>query len=165
MKQILKLATLCLVLAVLLCACSLPDRVFTCKNLSITLPGSFADLSSTLDGDDLDFFYMTAKTGITGYRVEKASMTEDAESLTPENFVELMQYSNAHTGKVTHRGDICSYIYTAETDGEDFTYLVAVFDAEDALWVLQCYCRTAEFSKTEETFWSYLETVTFSENN
>ena len=162
MKRILKISALCLILAVLLCACSVPDRVFTCQDLSITLPASFADLSGTLEDDDLDFFYMTVNTGITGYRVEKASVTEDTDGLTPEDYVLLMQYANGHTGKITHRSDICSYTYTADTDGEDFTYLVAVFDAEDALWVLQCYCRTAEFSKTEETIWSYLETVTFS---
>lgn len=162
MKNTVKIVAVFLLLTCLFCGCEMGDRTLICQDLSISLPVYFADLSGSDNAEGLDFFYMSANMGITGNVIQKNEISEDAQNFTVKDFISLMQQGNGHTGSVTQRGEIITYQYTTDVDGELFTYLVAGFDVEDHIWVVQCYCKQDEFQDSESAMWSYLETVTFS---
>jgi hypothetical protein len=51
------------------------------------------------------------------------------------------------------------YLYTATTEGIEFTYIAAAFEGPLSYWLLQCYCKSDRFAELEPEIWKYLETV------
>ncbi len=127
----------CLVLALcLLGGCGKDGVSVTCKDLTLTLPNDFMDLSSEGYAGDADLFYGCKTLIVKGLAEEKAGLVD----MTLEQFTGYVITSNklSCTPAPTEYGFV--FTYEAAVGEKSYSYTTATFDGEENFWILQFYC-------------------------
>ena len=147
-----------LVLALLVCALSgcgtgPAERVYTCHELTVTLPQTFVDLQETLP--QYDMVFSDGRITLAGIREEKALLP----SLTLEAFGQLVIQAHELDCQLLQSDGLTYFYYEA---GEPaFTYTVGIWETDTAFWSVQTYCRAEDYAAVREDMWQLLKSVTF----
>ncbi len=137
-------SVLCLVLALcLLVGCSKAEGGITCKDLTLTLPDGFMDLSSEFYAGDADLYYGCKTLIVKGLAEEKTGLID----MTLEQFTGYVIRSNnlTCTPTATEYGYI--FTYEAPVGEKTYSYTTATFEGKTNFWILQCYCPTENMAE------------------
>ncbi len=160
MKTSFRLLALLLLIAVLLCGCSevLPEQTIVCKELTITLPGTFMDYSKDSAAAGLAFNYANQEIGVCATFEDKATLVALVPDIDANRYAELFLQTNGIDSLLLTADGIPQFSYEVTTD-TTMRYLCGVFASEENFWVVQAYCASDAFEANREDMWSYIQTV------
>jgi len=121
------------------------DGVYTCKDLTITLPGVFEDLSREPYGQDADFLLGKDKLIVMGLAEEK----EDLPGLTLKDYTALVIQGNGLSCKAQELESGYLFSYEAPVEEERYTYETLTLETDKHFWVIQCYCPADHYRMLE----------------
>ncbi len=124
---------------------SQPDNVYTCKDLTLTLPGVFEDLSGEPYGKDADFLLGQDKLSVMGLAEKKA----DLPGLSLKDYTALVLQGNGLTCKAQEMGSGYLFSYEAPVEEEIYTYETVTLETGNYFWVIQCYCPADHYRMLE----------------
>ena len=151
---LLALAFLCTAFAG--CSIGKSSATYTHDDLSIVLPADFMDLSAEDFAAELDFVYGLDPIAVNGLRETKSTFTAYALDIDLERYGQLLISSNNVNAKLEQRDDILYFTYASD----NFTYVVTLWETEEAFWMVQAYCPTEEYNSIKADIWDILESVT-----
>lgn len=67
--------------------------------------------------------------------------------------------SNGMETEATKNGDLLTFTFDSVVDGEDYSYLAAVYEGAEGFWLIQCGSKSADFDKHYNSFLTYLNSV------
>ena len=161
MKKILCLALATVLLLALFAGCS-TGKQFTKEGLTITLSPSFTDETDSGYTPDATFFYTSRSCAVIGTRDDRASLEALVGPLTLEGYGSLIIDLNGTNSVLSQVDGMYIFDYEATTEGLSYTYLSAVYESDDAFWLVQVYCGTEKYESQYDTMLGYLKSVTIS---
>lgn len=154
-----RIVLLLLIVSLCLCGCSNKDAdvaTYTHEDLTIQLPVGFVDLSDQEVAQGVTFMYGMDPIAVNGLREEKAAFQAYGLDLDVERYGQLLIASNNVSTQLEERDGITTFTYTSG----DFTYVVTLWENDDALWLVQAYCLTADYAQVKNDIWDILSSVT-----
>ena len=122
------------------------------EDISLTLPKNFEDVSLAAYAQDLDFLFNGPGVAVSGIREEKSDFV-----ISTIAGLQSYSFSLAAASGMTEPPDAWemgyTFSYKAIIGGEEYTYLIASLQTEDAFWALQGYCLSGDFGKYEPILW------------
>ena len=153
-----KLIPLLLALSLFLSGCghepAAPSYAF--DDLSIQIPEDYINLSDEDFAADLAFVFGKDPIALNGLREEKTLFEAYGLELDLQRYADLIRMSNNVSAEVTQRDGIWTFSY--ESGG--FTYVVTLWETEDAFWTVQAYCPNENYGKVKDDIWEILSSVT-----
>ena len=159
MKKILSLALVLVMLLGVLTGCS---KEFTKEGLTISLTPSFTDQTDAGYTTDATFLYVSPSCAVIGTRDDRASLEALVGPLTLESYGSLIIDLNGTNSILSQVDGLYIFDYEATTEGLSYTYLSAVYESDDAFWLVQVYCGTEKYESQYDTMLGYLKSVTIS---
>lgn len=150
---ILLLALLCVFLAA--CGSEAPTSTYTHDDLAITLPADFIDLSEEDFAAELSFVYGLDPIAVNGLREAKATFEAYGLDIDLERYGQLLISSNNVQATLESKDDILFFTYASN----GFTYVVTLWETEEAFWMVQAYCPTENYSTVKNDIWKILGSV------
>ena len=156
-KMISMLLALVLLFAALTgCSNKTPTTTYTVEDLTITLPADFIDLSDEEFASELAFVYGLDPIAVNGLRETKATFAAYGLDMDLERYGQLLISSNNVQAKLEQKDHILYFTYASD----EFTYVVTLWETEDAFWMVQAYCPTSEYNSVKTDIWDILGSVT-----
>ena len=142
-----KLILLLLVFALCFTACGAKETTapHTYEDLTIRIPTEYVELTGEDFATGLDFIFGLDPIAINGIREEKATFEAYGLDLDLETYGNLLAKSNNVSGRLTREDGIWTFSYTSG----DMTYVVTLWETEEAFWTVQGYCPTENFAKAK----------------
>lgn len=152
------LILLLLVCSLCLTACSAEEATIphAYEDLTIQVPTGYIDLSEEAFATDLDFVFGLDPIAVNGLREEKAVFAAYGLELDLQTYGNLLAKSNNVSSELTQKDGIWTFTY----ESGDYTYVVTLWETEEAFWTVQAYCPTADYSKVKGAMWDILSSVT-----
>lgn len=163
MNKIVKILTVFTLIAALFAGCTLPDVTHEHADLTITLPGNFADQTDTELGEGFEFLYVSSDIGLCGLKETKSELEQLVGELDAKSYAELLIELNELDCTVSVREGVPGFKYSDTIDGEAYTYLAVTYEVNGNLWLLQAYCKTDKFVELETQMYTYLTSVSFTQ--
>ena len=153
-----KLIPLLLALSLLLVACGAEENTasHTYEDLTLSIPVDYIELTGEDFAEGLDFVFGRDPIALNGLREEKATFEAYGLELDLQRYADLIRMSNNVSAEVTQRDGIWNFSY--ESGG--FTYVVTLWETEDAFWTVQAYCPNENYGKVKDDMWKILSSVT-----
>lgn len=156
-----KLVILLLVLAFLCtafagCGIGKTSATYTHDDLSITLPADFINLSEKDFAAELSFVYGLDPIAVNGLREPKSTFTAYGLDVDLEKYGQLLISANNVQAKPEQKDGILFFTYASG----GFSYVVTLWETEDAFWTVQGYCPTENYNKVKNDIWQILSSVT-----
>ena len=127
----------------------------SCKDLALTIPGDFIDLSGESYAKDADFMYGRKSLVFMGLAQAKA----DLPGVTLAQYTDRVISDNQLSCAATPTGDGYLFTYEKPLDGTVYTYTVATFAADTCFWILQFYGPTADLQENQPEIDIILESI------
>ena len=130
-------------------------RNIACKDLALTVPGDFADLSAEESAKDADFMYGRKSLVFMGLSQPKAVL----KGMTLPQYTDRVISENKWGCSAVPTGD--GYLFSYETSVADtlYTYTVATFEGDTNFWILQFYGPTADLQENQPEIDIILESI------
>jgi len=149
-----------LVLMCLLSGCTDRDQYPTGINLSLqdislTLPGDFADLSGEKYVEDAVFMYGRKSLVVMGLAEKKESM----KAMNLAEYTDTVIHANGLSCTAIQSGDGYLFTYEKPLDGTTYTYTIATFEGVNNFWILQFYGPTASLQENQPEIDIILESI------
>ena len=153
-----KLILLLLVCSLCLAACSAKETtaLHAYEDLTIRIPADYIDLSDEEFAEGLDFVFGLDPIAINGLREEKATFAAFGLEMDLERYGKFLIAANNVSCQLTQTDGIWNFSYASG----DMTYVVTLWETEDAYWTVQGYCPTENYSKVKKDIWNILSSVT-----
>lgn len=153
-----KLIVLLLIFSLCLAACGAKTETVahTFEDLTIQIPADYVNLSEEDYADGLDFVFGLDPIAINGQREEKATFEAYGLEIDLERYGSLLLKSNNINGKMEEKDGVLSYTYISG----DITYVVTLWETEEAFWAVQGYCPTENYAKAKNDMWAILKSIT-----
>ncbi len=127
------LLTLCLLAG---CGQQYPEgQTVQCKDLQITFPGDFADLSGESFAADADVMYGWRSLVVKGMAEEKAKL----KTMTLAEYTALVISGNKLDCSPEGYGDGYRFTYEASVGDTVYTYVTATVEGQTHFWIFQFY--------------------------
>ena len=153
-----KLILLLLVGALCLTGCApepaAPSYAF--QDLSIQIPEDYINLSEEEFAEGLAFVFGLDPIAINGLREEKATFEAYGLEMDLERYGKFLIAANNLSCQLSQTDGIWNFSY----ESGDMTYVVTLWETEDAYWTVQGYCPTADYGKVKKDIWNILSSVT-----
>ena len=153
-----KLFAFLLVLSLCLTGCgakaAAPTHAF--EDLSIQIPEDYINLSDEDFAADLAFVFGKDPIALNGLREEKATFEAYGLELDLESYGKFVIMANNVTATLEQKDGIHTFSY--ESSG--FTYVVTVWETENAFWTVQAYCPNENYGSVKGDMWEILSSVT-----
>lgn len=133
-------------------------KQFSEDGFTLTLTQVYLDY--TEEDDERPFFYGNTKMGVVGLREDRSYMEEIYPGMTLEQYAQLTVELNELDTAVQMKDGTPYFIYKADADGENYTYLATLYETEDSFWSVQVYCKSADFPQMEGQLWEQATAVT-----
>ena len=157
MRKLIALSTLiCLCLSIAACGHEPSLKSHTFQDLTIQIPTDYINLSGEEYAAGLDFVFGLDPIAVNGLREEKAAFEAYGLELDLQRYGDLLMKSNNVKSTLSEKDGIWHFSYAS---GE-FTYVVTLWETEDAFWTVQAYCPTQDYSKVQKDIWNLLSSVT-----
>ena len=153
-KALLLLLILCLCLSG--CGAKVATTPHSFQDLTIQIPVDYIDLSEEEFAQDLSFVFGKDPIALNGHREEKALFAAYGLELDLQRYGDLLMKSNNVTSQLSEKDGILHFSYASG----DFTYVVTLWETEEAFWTVQAYCPTQDYSKVQKDIWNILSSVT-----
>lgn len=153
-KQLLLLLALCLFLTGCGHESAAPSYAF--DDLSIQIPEDYINLSDEAFAADLAFVFGKDPIALNGLREEKATFEAYGLDLDLESYGKFLMLSNKVSSELLQTDGIWNFTYTSG----DFTYIVTLWETQEAFWTVQAYCPTESYAEAKKDMWSILSSVT-----
>ena len=127
----------------------------TCKDLALTIPGDFVDLSAEESAKDADFMFGRKTLVFMGLAQAKA----DLKDMTLAQFTDRVISENQLSCTASPSGDGYLFTYEKTLDSTAYTYTVATFEADTYFWILQFYGPTADLQENQPEIDIILESL------
>ena len=153
-----KLILLLLVCVLCLTACGAEETTVphAYEDLTIRIPTDYIDLSDEDFAEGLDFVFGLDPIAINGLREEKATLEAYGLEVDLQRYAKLLIAANNQSCQPTQTDGIWNFTYEAN----DMTYVVTLWETEDAFWTVQAYCPTKDYPKVKKDIWNILSSVT-----
>ncbi len=159
-KKILTLTltvVLLITLAFTLSSCGGP-KTFTVGEFSIDLNSSYFDVTAIIPMEDIDTTF-AAYLSLT-----EAMIVFPTKAPDPDNEILLWDYVDAYAdemgGTVSQNGDgIYTVKYTESSEGNSFSIISYIYDAEDGIWVVSFMALTGDVSDKSADIEAYVDTI------
>ena len=157
MKRILSLILVLALSIGILSGCGVKETTaHTYEDLTISIPTDFIDLTGDDFAEGLAFVFGLDPIAVNGLREEKATFEAYGLDLDLQGYGSFILKANKVSSKLQQNDGYLSFSYTAG----DYTYIVTLWETEDAFWTVQAYCPTADYAKAEKDMWKILKSVT-----
>ncbi len=154
----------CLLLVVCLlagCVDGYPEGIkISCKDLTLTIPGDFIDLSGEDIGDG-EFLYGRNTLIFTGLAEDKSTLQE----MTLDEYTGFVISGNKRTCTPTVFGDGYLFSYEAAVDGAPYTYTIATGEGTSNFWILEFYCPSEDLAENQPEIDMILSGLQFQKNS
>ena len=153
-----KLILLLLLLSLCLSGCGHESAApsYAVDDLSIQIPEDYINLSDEEFAEGLSFIFGHDPIAVNGLREEKAVFAAYGLELDLQTYGNLLAKSNNVSSELTQKDGIWTFTY----ESGDYTYVVTLWETEEAFWTVQAYCPTADYSKVKGAMWDILSSVT-----
>lgn len=131
--------------------------------VTLNLPWDFLNYSGTEMSGEYDILYANADIGIMGIGERKTDIATYFGDKDLVGYAQLIADVYEIQNEVVERDGIPVLYYTADANGENYTYTVVFFETEDKFWQIQGGCLTEQFDQYEEDIWQYITSATFNE--
>ena len=160
MKKLSVILCVLLVIA-MLAGCGDTTKEFTCKNLTMTVPGYMVDASNKADFAAYTFTLDSNKIAVFGLQ-ETYAEYPILEEYDLKGYTELCIEGNGLDSRAIERStaDYYYFEYSANNPDGVYTYMTGCFQSEDGYWIVQICSKATDYEK--ETFLGYLDSVRFS---
>ena len=158
MKRFAGILCLMLILSLLM-GCRTPTKAVSCMELSVEVPMTYLDLSSQDYAEDLDMMYGDGHVVVAAVRNDRAELESYIEDLTLEGYGELVIEMNELDTGLIQKDGLWTFSYEADSNGDMFTYVAAVYESDTSFWTVQAYCLTAEYEKYQDTMWEVVSSA------
>ena len=132
-------------------------QTFSSADYSITL-------TNTFDKKNYSGFHATYERYDALVMISKETFTELGEyaSLSVAEYNDIIRTSNTASGKTAlqSKDGLCYFDYTADVDGDNFSYRVFAFKGSDAFWLVQIAVLTEDMSAMEADIMEWAKTFT-----
>lgn len=157
MKKCVTFLLVLVLLCTVLTGCgNTKSTTYTHDDLTITLPADFIDLSAENFAAELSFIYGLDPIAVNGLRESKATFTAYGLDMDLERYGQLLISSNNVQAKLEQKDDMLFFTYASN----GFTYVVTLWETEEAFWMVQAYCPTENYNKVKNDIWKILNSVT-----
>lgn len=153
-KALLLILVLCLCLAGCGYEIAAPSHAF--DDLSIQIPEDYINLSDESYAEGLDFVFGKDPIALNGMREEKSTLTAYGLDVDLQAYGDLLIKSNNVRAELVQTDGIWNFSYASG----DFTYVVTLWETEEAFWTVQAYCPTDNYNKVKNDIWKILRSVT-----
>ncbi|MBR2938126.1 MAG: hypothetical protein IKB80_06535 [Oscillospiraceae bacterium] len=127
----------------------------TCKDLQVTVPGDFADLSAEAYAKDADFMYGRKTLVFVGLSEDKA----DLQDMTLAQYTDYVISGNDLSCAAAPAGDGYLFSYEKPVDNTVYTYVTATYESDSAFWIFQFYGPTADLQENQPEIDIILESI------
>ena len=138
-------------------------KTFRESGLEITLTKAFE-----YDGDDAEegvvAFYVSSQAAVAISRERfSESVFVDLDKLSEEDCAELFATSVdlPERPSVSDVDGLHIVEYSAESEGESFSYLVAVRKSADSVWFVEFYCFSEDYTEFRPHFLKWARSISF----
>ena len=153
-----KLFALLLVLSLCLTGCGskVETAAHSYEDLTIHLPTNYIELTGEDFAEGLDFIFGCDPIAVNGLREEKATFQAYGLEVDLERYGKLLIAANNVSSQLIQTDGIWNFSYASG----DMTYVVTLWETEDAYWTVQGYCPTESYHKVKKDIWNILSSVT-----
>lgn len=162
MKKItLVMAALLLVLSLASCGL-MGEKTFTVDGLSITVEGFFSEQNNL--NEDFDLILISPDAGVMVLKETFAEFNDAGldTDMSVKEYASIVMKGNQLTGSPTEEDGLTYFTYTAESEGQEFTYMGFCFRGTDAYWLVQMYSPSSDFETMKPDFMTWAKSVTFA---
>ncbi len=143
---------------------NLPEKEYSCGDVSITLPGNFIDYSGKAEAKDKEFLFANNEIGITGIQENKKELYDLFGKMDIQGYAELIAEINELDTTVKEKDGYWHYTYEEEIDGDKYTYLNVFHETSADYWIIQINCKSDLYDKNADTMWKYATTIQIADN-
>ena len=135
---------------------------FACEELRITLTNDYAEEESV---NGYTGVYESSDSAVFILREDKSMLP----GVDMDQYVELVHEANANAGREVgdvHRKDgipLFEYEFTNPDSNNTFSYYTTMFESEEAFWLVQFTCFSADYKDMVSRFHTFARSVTFEE--
>ena len=126
-----------------------------CKDLALTIPGDFSDLSGEDFAKEADFMFGRKTLVFEGLSQAK----DDLQGLTLAQYTDRVISENKLSCSAAPTGDGYLFTYEKLREGTNYTYTVATYETDSCFWILQFYGPTAEKQENQPEIDIILESI------
>ena len=149
-------AAVCLLLVLCLLGCSASrDTQVSCKELTLTLPGDYLDLSGESYAQDADFLYGRERLIVLGLGEAKT----DLEIYTLDAYTALVLKGNSLACTLETVENSYRFTYDAPVGDTVYTYVTGTYEGPEHFWVVQCYCPAEDLETYQQEITAILDSV------
>lgn len=152
-----RLALLLIAAVLLLGGCSDPVGMpLACKDIQLTIPADFIDLSGEDYAKNSDFYFGRKTLIFHGLSEYKAIFLEE---MSLEEYTAHVIEANELTCSAEANGSGYLFSYEAPIGDTTYTYITATYEGADYFWILQFYCPTANLAENQAEIQIILESL------
>ena len=130
-------------------------RNITCKDLALTVPGDFVDLSAEDAARDADFMFGRKTLVFMGLSEEKSALKD----MTLAQYADRVISGNSLTCNPIPTGDGYLFSYEKTVSDTVFAYTVATYETDTYFWILQFYGPAANLQENQPEIDIILESL------
>ena len=104
----------------------------------------------------LDFVFGLDPIAVNGLREDKSVFEAYGLALDLETYGNLLRSSNNVTDELAQKDGIWTFTYEAS----GYTYVVTLWETQDAFWTVQAYCPSEDYNSVKDKMWELLSSVT-----
>ena len=128
-------------------SCASPsDSRYTCKDLTLSLPGVFEDLSEEPYGQNTDFLLGQDKLIVMGLSEQKSTLKD----MDLQTYTALVIQGNSLDCPAQSLNGRYRFTYEAPVEDTLYTYRAVTLETEEHFWIVQCYCPSEDFPALEK---------------
>ena len=155
----MKTRLFCLLMAIFLlagCGKETTEHTVALDELSFTLPSSFIDVSQEHADTQQAFMFAQGNIYINGFKESKEELHNYFEFISLDAYVQMFCENNFTDLPAQRNNDIWNIVYTADVEGEEYTFLCLFYETESHFWRVQACCPTANFAENHQELWNYI---------
>ena len=114
-----------------------------CKDIALTVPGDFIDLSGESYAKDADFMFGKDTLIFEGLAEYKPALKQ----MTLEQYTGYVISGNKLDCSAETYGNGYRFTYEKPVGDTVYTYVVATFEGADNFWIFQFYCPKGDLEK------------------
>lgn len=126
-----------------------------CKDLQLTVPGDFVNLSGESYAQDAEFLYGWNTLVFQGMAEDKSQLQE----MTLEAYTALVISGNGRSSTMHPCGDGYIFTYEATVSNTPYTYTIATYEGPSNFWILQFYCPSVNSEENQPEIDIILESI------